>query len=190
MRAAPRDFSRTLGRGHKPSRESEGIGNVDPAAAVRRSLGLSNHARAPSATGTRSRVGLPVSSPSEIASNEEGRGPASHPLAHDKEENLELIFILAFLSLAGSLVAALISALRGRRKKALWLATACAASSAIYMTVLMTVAVLSPQRVLAVGEDHCFDGWCIAVRGVTVAPQLGNVGEVGQGRGQVLRGDP
>ncbi len=86
---------------------------------------------------------------------------------------MELVFILAFLSLAGSLLAALISALRGRRKKALSLATACAASSAIYMTVLITVAILSPQRVLAVGEDHCFDDWCIAVSGFTVAPQVG-----------------
>lgn len=59
---------------------------------------------------------------------------------------MELVFILVFLSLVVSLLAALISVLRGRRKKALWLATACAASGALYIAVVMTVAVLSRRN--------------------------------------------
>jgi len=97
---------------------------------------------------------------------------------------MELVLILVFLSLVVSLLTALVSLLRGRRKKALWLATACAASGALYIAVVMTVAVLLPQRVLAVGEDRCFDDWCLAVSGVTVAPQLGEGDELVRAEGR------
>lgn len=43
----------------------------------------------------------------------------------------------------------------------------------LYAVVLLSVSLLSPQRVLAMGQDRCFDDWCISVERVVQQPTVG-----------------
>jgi hypothetical protein len=43
----------------------------------------------------------------------------------------------------------------------------------LYMAVLLTVSISTPQRVLGMREDRCFDDWCIAVDDCSVARNYG-----------------
>jgi hypothetical protein len=41
-------------------------------------------------------------------------------------------------------------------------------------TVLVSVALLSPQRVLAMHQDRCFDDWCLSVEQIVQQPTIGS----------------
>jgi hypothetical protein len=43
----------------------------------------------------------------------------------------------------------------------------------MYFGALVVVSLVSPQRVVAMKEDHCFDDWCVAVDEVSVHNELG-----------------
>jgi hypothetical protein len=80
----------------------------------------------------------------------------------------DLLFIVLFLISVVTLLTAAIAAIRGRRAAAIlrvW-----AICLAIYLTVVAVVALSTPQRVYAVGEDRCFDDWCIAVEAADRSP--------------------
>lgn len=85
----------------------------------------------------------------------------------------ELLFVLLVLVLVATLVVAAVTALRGRRRRALALLGRVAIGVAIYLGIVVVVALIAPQRVFAVGEDRCFDDWCLAVRDVAIRPELG-----------------
>lgn len=85
----------------------------------------------------------------------------------------ELLFLLVVLASAASLLAAGVSALRGHTRRSVGLLGTWCAGLAVYLGVLVTVSFLSPQQVIALGEDHCFDDWCVAVEGVTIATAVG-----------------
>lgn len=42
----------------------------------------------------------------------------------------------------------------------------------LYMAVLLSVSFLSPQHVLAMHQDRCFDDWCISVERVVQQPTI------------------
>lgn len=75
----------------------------------------------------------------------------------------DLLFILLFLASVVTLLTALVVAIRGRYRKALRIMLIYAACFAIYMTIVFVVALTAPQRIVELGEDRCFDDWCIAV---------------------------
>lgn len=56
----------------------------------------------------------------------------------------------------------------------------------IYLGVGTGVAVFSPQRTLAVGEDRCFDEMCFAVTGFHRAPAIESAGSVTRAHGVFL----
>jgi hypothetical protein len=85
----------------------------------------------------------------------------------------DLLFILVFLASVVTLGAAGVAALRGHRRRAFRLLVGWAISAAIYLGAVVVVALTSPQRILAIGEDRCFDDWCVAVEDVTVVRELG-----------------
>jgi hypothetical protein len=68
-----------------------------------------------------------------------------------------------FLISAVTLASAAVMAIRGRFATALRILRNYAICFAIYMTIVFTVALLTPQRVVQLGEDRCFDDWCVAV---------------------------
>jgi hypothetical protein len=42
----------------------------------------------------------------------------------------------------------------------------------VYAAVLVSVSLLSPQRVLAMHQNHCFDDWCLSVEQVVQQPVI------------------
>ena len=40
---------------------------------------------------------------------------------------------------------------------------------AIYLCVVIAVSLSTPRREIAMGEDRCFDDWCIAVESISGA---------------------
>lgn len=82
----------------------------------------------------------------------------------------DLLFILLALAATLGLVAAAGAAATGRRRTAGRLLARLAGAAAIYLVVVYAVALASPARVLALGEDKCSDDWCIAVSDVREVP--------------------
>jgi len=79
----------------------------------------------------------------------------------------DLLFILMFLTGLVVLVSCVVSALRGRGAQAGRRLRTLGVAVLIYMGIVVGVSLLTPRRVLAVGEDQCSDDWCIAVQGAT-----------------------
>lgn len=75
----------------------------------------------------------------------------------------DLLFILVVLASVVTLLTAVINLLRGRWQQALRLLAQGGVCLAIYLGVVIVVSLVSPQRVLGLGEDRCSDDWCIAV---------------------------
>jgi Domain of unknown function (DUF4352) len=48
----------------------------------------------------------------------------------------------------------------------------------LYAMVLVSVSLLSPQRVLAMRQDRCFDDWCMSVERVVLDPTVGTMPNV------------
>lgn len=82
----------------------------------------------------------------------------------------DLLFIGLFLGAAGTLVAAAVEMLRGRRAHAwtiFWRLAVCAAA---YIGIVYLSAALARRVVLRVGDPQCNDDWCIAVDGAKTTP--------------------
>ena len=80
---------------------------------------------------------------------------------------LELLFIAIVLAAVVTLGVAIVQALRGRLRQSIWLVTLVCASLAIYLGIVIAVSLVSPQRVVEIGERQCSDDWCIAVIGAS-----------------------
>jgi len=78
----------------------------------------------------------------------------------------DLLFLVLFLACVGTLIVAAITALRGRRARALVILRRLGIAVALYFCALILVSALSPQRFSTVGADQCSDDWCIAVQAV------------------------
>jgi hypothetical protein len=82
----------------------------------------------------------------------------------------DLIFILAFLAGVATLLYAAVAALRRHRALALRTLGRIGLGVVLYFTVLVTVSLLSPRRLLKVGEQQCWDEWCVGVTEVRRTP--------------------
>lgn len=76
---------------------------------------------------------------------------------------LDLLFLIAALAAAATLGAAAVLAFRRRRDRALRLLRRLGLAAAVYLVVSLGVSWASPQRVLKMGDEWCFDDWCLAV---------------------------
>jgi hypothetical protein len=85
--------------------------------------------------------------------------------------DLFFLFSVLFILIAvASLLVALIARKPGLAKR---IALGLAAYVVLYALALVTVSLSSPQQVLGMHQDRCFDDWCIAVVGVTEQPAIG-----------------
>ena len=75
----------------------------------------------------------------------------------------DLIFLAIVLSSILAVAAVVVLALSGRWRQSAWLLGGYVFCLALYLGVVAAVSLASPQRVLARGEDRCYDDWCIAV---------------------------
>ena len=82
----------------------------------------------------------------------------------------DLLFILVFFTTVVGLFTALVTTLRGRRGRALWQLRVLGAGVAVYMGIVVVTSLLSPRRVLAIGEPQCSDDWCITLTNISPTP--------------------
>ena len=88
----------------------------------------------------------------------------------------DLLFIALFLTTLCTLLAAGWFAGTRQFDRARRILQRLAWGAAAYMAIVISVSLVQPRQVLAVGEPLCFDDWCIAVTGVKRAADGGNVG--------------
>ncbi|HTQ54861.1 MAG TPA: hypothetical protein VMI94_10395 [Bryobacteraceae bacterium] len=81
----------------------------------------------------------------------------------------DLLFLFLALVTLIILLAVLVTALRGRGAQALRMLRNLGIGAAVYLAVVAVVGLLSPQRVLQVGDPWCFDDWCLTVEKVSHA---------------------
>jgi hypothetical protein len=85
----------------------------------------------------------------------------------------DLVFILAFLAAAATLLSAAFRAIRGHRAGAVALLRRLCICAAAYLGIVVIASVFWPRTVLQMGEPRCFDDWCITVESATRQPAAG-----------------
>ena len=75
----------------------------------------------------------------------------------------DLLFIAIFFCAVGAAAACIHFVIRGKRRRAGRIAAGTAAGVAVYLLTVVAVALASPQRIIPLGEDQCFDDFCLAV---------------------------
>ena len=78
----------------------------------------------------------------------------------------DLLFIVIVVASLALLAVVIAAALRGRGRQAVRLLAALGVCLALYLGVIALVALASPPRVMALGQDRCFDDWCVAVEDI------------------------
>jgi hypothetical protein len=82
----------------------------------------------------------------------------------------DLLFLAVFFGTVGMLVVAGLAALRRRRARALAILRWLGLQVGVYLGILIIVSLVTPRRVLNVGDEQCSDDWCIAVTDVRRQP--------------------
>lgn len=82
----------------------------------------------------------------------------------------DLLFIAVFFGIIVTLVLAGIAVLRRRRARAIAIVRGLGIFVVLYVGVVILVSLVSPRRVLHVGDDQCWDDWCLAVTNVHRQP--------------------
>jgi hypothetical protein len=75
----------------------------------------------------------------------------------------DLLLIAVFLATVVTLLSAAVFALRGRGSSAIVLLRRWCICVGVYFSIVVLASVFWPRRVLQVGDQRCFDDWCIAV---------------------------
>ncbi|HEU5380792.1 MAG TPA: DUF4352 domain-containing protein [Ktedonobacteraceae bacterium] len=84
------------------------------------------------------------------------------------------ILILAVLGCVLSLVSLGYFLVRRKFRRAKCVLLALASFFVVYAAVLVSVSLASPQQVLAMHQDRCFDDWCLSVEQVVQQPTIGS----------------
>ncbi len=79
----------------------------------------------------------------------------------------EPLFILCFLATVVVLIVATVTAISGKRARALAALRKLGICAMIYVTVLLVVSAASARKIYRIGDQQCFDDWCITVTGAT-----------------------
>ena len=85
----------------------------------------------------------------------------------------DLIFILVFLIIVGLIITILCRGVTGHVPDARRWLKILGSLVAGYLLVVVIVSLASPQRVIATGENLCFDDWCVAVHDVQFTHEIG-----------------
>jgi hypothetical protein len=85
----------------------------------------------------------------------------------------DLVLILSVLLSFVTLLAVGVIAATGRVRLAARMLGVWGLCVAFYLTIVVIVSIFTKPRDLAIGEDACFDDWCIAVDHVEHAPTSG-----------------
>jgi hypothetical protein len=88
----------------------------------------------------------------------------------------DLVLIASVLLSLVTLLLAAGLAVTGRFRVAGRVVRAWGLAVAVYLAIVMIVSLFTRPRALAIGEDACFDDWCIAVERIDRGPQRCAVG--------------
>lgn len=80
-----------------------------------------------------------------------------------------LLLVLVGWTAVGT-IGVTVSLVRRERRKALRNSMWIVGIWAIYMAVLISVSLMQPQKIVAIGQDQCFDEMCFSVMGVQELP--------------------
>ena len=78
-----------------------------------------------------------------------------------------LVLFLGFLGLLTSIALVLFRRFRAARKTLLVSATGVG----VYLAIVVLIALVSPQRVINIGDSYCMDIWCIGIQGMSRTPR-------------------
>jgi hypothetical protein len=87
----------------------------------------------------------------------------------------DLLFLFSIFVVLLGILALLFSLVTHRRTLARRLGLGLLSYVGVYAILLLGFSLLTPQRVLAMGQVRCYDDWCAAVAQVTQAPAIGAV---------------
>ena len=85
----------------------------------------------------------------------------------------DLVLILAILGSVLTLCVLFFFLLRRQWRQARHVALALFSCVVLYAAVLVSVSLFSPERVLTMHQDRCFDDWCLSVERVVQQPTVG-----------------
>lgn len=85
----------------------------------------------------------------------------------------DLVLILAILGSVLTLCVLFFFLLRRQWRRARHVALALFSCVVLYGAVLVSVSLFSPERVLTMHQDRCFDDWCLSVERVVQQPTVG-----------------
>jgi hypothetical protein len=81
----------------------------------------------------------------------------------------DLLFLVVLAGTLAAVVALLVSVVLGRFSRAAWILAGYAVFAVVYIGAVTAVSLTTPPRTRAIGEDRCFDDWCIAVASAEAA---------------------
>lgn len=84
-----------------------------------------------------------------------------------------LALLASLVVLPVGFIALIVTLAARRRKAAARIGLGLAGWIGVYTTALLLVSFTTPQRVLAMGEEHCFDEMCFSVQNVVPSKTLG-----------------
>jgi hypothetical protein len=85
----------------------------------------------------------------------------------------DLIFLFSVLLILLALASLLVALLARKARLARLIGMGIGAYLVLYALTLVIVSLASPQQVLGINEDRCFDDWCIAALDVKEQPAIG-----------------
>jgi len=85
----------------------------------------------------------------------------------------DLLLIVVVLATVALLLLAAVAGIQGRKRSAKRYLVRCCGLVVTYVAVVVVVSLVQPQRVVEMGEDWCFDDWCVAVDDVRFESTLG-----------------
>jgi hypothetical protein len=95
----------------------------------------------------------------------------------------DLLLILVFLGSLLAILALGYFSLRQQWSRARRVLTGLLSVLVIYTVILLTVSLLSPQRVFAMHQKRCFDDWCISVEQVVQQSSVGVAPQTARAQG-------
>ena len=87
----------------------------------------------------------------------------------------DLLFIVLFLAAAVTLLGVVFLSIRGQRTRALRLFRTIVICAGAYLGMVVLTSVFWPRGEFQIGEQRCFDDWCIAVENASRQPAGGRV---------------
>jgi hypothetical protein len=75
----------------------------------------------------------------------------------------DVLFIALFLAAVATVGTALVFATQGQAGRSMRLLLRLLAAVAIYLAIVAIAAMMTPRRIVHLGEARCFDDWCITV---------------------------